>query len=190
MVSARLLPFWVPIYSPAPGAQRSLLTFSPHLPPILHMPSNQPPHNNQCQGKQAMTGSSGCRPFPSPMAPFAAHPFHSNPKVTEHTTKLCVPRSLFPGPQHHTQLILLPSILSILFSFATVGNQQAVSAKERLLHRKSTSDLHSSFSPCLTNCNLLEKFCQASQILHCTKWSLCCRGEPAIYTWFVSILMY
>lgn len=73
--------------------------------------------------------------------------FHSKLKVTEHATELRVHRSLTPGPPRYVKLILLPGLLGILFCFMTAGYQQVTGAKERLLHRKSTSDPCSSLPP-------------------------------------------
>lgn len=206
MFGARVLPFWVPVSAPHQvlGGHRR------PSPRTLRRSSPRQPCTSPAEGT---TGSRAdrleglCRSQLSPflrigakvarprLAPTVAGPFppadsfclfHSKPKVTEHATELRVHRSLTPGPPRYVKLILLPGLLGILFCFMTAGYQQVTSAKERLLHRKCTSDPCSSFPPSLPypdfNCNLLEKFCQTSQILHCTKRSLCCRCEPAIYT--------
>lgn len=120
MFSARVLPFWVPISAPHQvlGGHRCpsprTLHWSSPCQPALNVPSQryyrqqsrapwgsllQPAeslHEDQYQGNQLWLLA-----LSLPLDPFTSHPFHSKPKVTEHTTKLCVQRRLTPGPQHY-----------------------------------------------------------------------------------------
>lgn len=92
--------------SPTPGAQCSSLPFSPH-PPLVFP---RQPWTSAAKGttRSRVECLEGLRctqlspftrihdwqqwllPLPLPLAPSAAHPFHSQSKVTESSIKLCV----------------------------------------------------------------------------------------------------
>lgn len=102
---------------PTPGARCLSLSFSPHPPLVFPRQQASPGHlqpkvhqeQRECLGGLCCTHLSPFMqihnwqqwllPFSLPPAPFAAHTFHSQSRVTECSTKLCVHRSLTPAPQ-------------------------------------------------------------------------------------------